>query len=195
MFRCHFTAFIFLLAMAPLGCHTINKLGCHTFNKAENMLVRKLDAVILTADDLPMMEVDAGLNFPIPGLAKQPPVVDGFVHVWNETQSEEGVYCKYWLFQSVADAQKAADQWRGFLASATIEINGQRESAYQPEPNAVDVIGDATWRPANDTSIWFVKNNVLVYVMGSTLSINQLPLTRSVARKIETKINTALNQQ
>ena len=158
------------------------------------MLVRKLDAVLLTANDVSTMEVDAVTNHRIRGVVKEPPVIDGFVHAWDGTQPEEHITIRYWLFQSGADAQKAADQWRGFIAAAAIEINGQIESAYQPEPNAADVIGDATWRVANEPDIWFVKNNVLVYVMGNRPLVNQLTLTRSVARKIETKINTALNQ-
>ncbi|MDE0686286.1 MAG: hypothetical protein OXI63_25445, partial [Candidatus Poribacteria bacterium] len=172
MFRCRFIAFIFLLAIAPLGCDILNK--------GEKMLVRKLDAVILTANDLPTMQVDVSTADRRGGMAKQPPVVDGFSHSWNGTQPEERFNIKYWLFQSVADARKAANHWQGFLASGGI---------YLPEPNAADVIGDATWRIPNNASIWFVKNNVLVYVRKGNPFVDQLPLTRSVARKIETKIN------
>ena len=67
-------------------------------------------------------------------------------------------------------------------------------SVYQPEPSVEDVIGDATWRPASHASLWFVKNNVLVYVMDGSLLHNQLALTRAVARKIETKINAVLEK-
>lgn len=44
--------FLLLVSTTLLGC---------LVNKGENMLVRKLDAVLLTADDLPTMEVDTAL--------------------------------------------------------------------------------------------------------------------------------------
>ena len=186
MFRYRFTVFILLLAIAPLGC---------SVNKREKMLVRKLDAITLTANDLPTMTVgNFPANIPFHGVSKEPPVVDAFIHSWDGTQPEEDITVNYWLFQSVVDAQKAADQWRRMIASLVIVINGKIEPVYQPEPNAEDVIGDATWRPTNQSDIWFVKNNVLVYIMTGGTTVNQLTLTRSVARKIETKINTALNQ-
>ncbi len=160
------------------------------------MLVRKLDAIILTADDLPTMELDAVTSGGSGGVRKEPPVVDGFRQSWNGTQPEEHIYVDYWLFQTVADAQKAAAAWRRFIAADAIEINGKIESAYQPEPNAEDVIGDATWRVENDASIWFfVKNNLLVYITARRPLVNQLPLTRSVARKIEAKIVAVLPTQ
>ena len=168
-------------------------LGC-PINKGEQMLVRKLDAVILTANDLPTMEINVSATRRRGGIAKQPPVVDGFKQSWDGTQPEEHITINYWLFQSVADAQKAAYEWRGLIASAAIEINGKIDSVYQPEPNAEDVIGDATWRPANSAHLWFVKNNVLVYIKRGNPFVDQLPLTRAVARKIETKINAVLNQ-
>ena len=118
------------------------------------MLVRKLDAVLLTADDVPTLEVDGRVNFRTGGMVKEPPVVDGFKQSWDGTQPEENITINYWLFQSVADAQKAAYEWRGLIASAAIEINGEYDSVYQPEPNAEDVIGDATWRAENNASIW-----------------------------------------
>ena len=160
------------------------------------MLVRKLDAITLTANDLPTMTVENFLpgNVPFHGPSKEPPVVEALMHFWDGAQPEDNITVKYWLFQSVADAEKAADQWRNIIASLAIVINGEYDSAYQPEPNAEDVIGDATWRPANHSSIWFVKNNVLVHITAGSPLVNQLPLTRSVARKIETKINAALNQ-
>ena len=150
------------------------------------MLVRKLDAILLTTDDLPTtMELDISSSSSTPGFAKQPPVVDGFSQSWNGTQPEEPIHVSYWLFQSGTDAEKAAYQWCGLTASQGI---------HQPESNAEDVIGDVTLRIPGSASIWFVKNNVLVYIMARRPFINQLTWTRTVARKIETKINTALNQ-
>ena len=65
MFRHRFISFILLLGIAPLGCHISNK--------GEDMLVRKLDAVMLTANDLPpTMELDVSSSFAIAGKRKFP---------------------------------------------------------------------------------------------------------------------------
>ena len=181
--RFRFITFILLLSLPPLGCGILYT--------GENMLVGKLSAILLTTDDVPTMKLDPVVTGHRRGVVKYPPVLAGFEQSWNGTRPEELIYVNYWLFQSVRDAQKAADVWRSFIAAAAIEIDGKTESAYQPEPNPEDVIGDATWRPENDTSIWFVKNNVLVYVMANDLLGDQL-WNRAVARKIEAKINAAL---
>lgn len=179
IFRCCLLVFILLLVIAPLGCHILNK--------GEDMLVRNLDAIMLTANDLPpTMELSVRSSFAISGKRKFPPIVDGFLQTWNSTRPKEDIYVSYWLLRSVEDARTAASKWLGTVASVGI---------YLPEPRPEDVIGDATWRIENNASIWFVKNNVLVFIMGGRPKINQLPFTRSVARKIEAKINTALNQQ
>ena len=178
MFRCCLLVFILLLVIAPLGCHILNK--------GDNMLVRNLDAVMLTANDLPAtMELDVSSSFVISGKRKFPPIVDGFSQSWNSTRPEEHISVSYWLLRSVEDAKTAEGGWMGTLASAGI---------YLPEPRPEDVIGDATWRIENNASIWFVQNNVLVFIMGRRPKINQLPFTRSVARKIEAKINAALRK-
>ncbi len=182
--RFRFITFIFLLAIAPLGCAITNKEA--VLNEGEHMLVRKLDAVLLAADDLPTMEVDGTVNHRKRGIVNQPPVADGFIQSWNGTQPEEHITVHYWLLRSIVDAQTAAEEWRSFITSQGI---------YQHEPNPEHVVGDGTWRIENDASIWFVKNNVLVHIVARRPLLNQLPLTRSVARKIEAKINAALNQQ
>ena len=41
---------------------------------------------------------------------------------------------------------KKPDVWRGGIAAAAIKINGKIESAYQPEPNPAEVIGDVAVR-------------------------------------------------
>ena len=179
MLQCRFISFILLLVIVPLGCHILNK--------GDDMLVRKLDAVMLTANDLPpTMELDVSSSFAIAGKRKHPPIVDGFSQSWNSTRPEEDISVSYWLLRSVEEAKTAAGEWMGTLASAGI---------YLPEPSPENVIGDATWRIENNASIWFVKNNVLVFIMKGRPKINQLPFTRSVARKIEAKINAASNQQ
>lgn len=178
IFQRRFIVFVSLLVMPLLGCHISNQGAI--FNKGKARLVRELDAVMLTANDLPTMKLDTSSSFTIPGFGKQPPVVDGFTQYWKGTQPEERITIRYWLLRSVEEAKKAAEDWRHFLAS---------QGFYEPEPNPEDVIGDATWRIENASSLWFVKNNVLVYVRGGNPFVNQLTLTRSVARKIETKIN------
>jgi hypothetical protein len=54
-------------------------LGCWVLYEGEDMLVRKLNAVILTADDLPTMELDAVTSNGSGGVRKEPLVVDGFL--------------------------------------------------------------------------------------------------------------------
>ncbi len=173
MLRCRLIAFVFLFIIALPGCDIINK--------DEHMLVRELDAILLTADDLPTtMELDVSSTFPISGRMREPSVVDGFTQLWNGTQPQGPMGVSYWLFQNVAEAQKASSHWRG---------------VYQPEPNAEDVVGDATWRVENNPSIWFVKNNVVVYIMIRRKPlVDQLTFTRAVARKIEAKIDAALKK-
>ena len=68
--RFRFITFIFLLAIAPLGCAITNKEA--VLNEGEHMLVRKLDAVLLAADDLPTMEVDGTVNHRKRGIVNQP---------------------------------------------------------------------------------------------------------------------------
>ena len=131
------------------------------------------------------MRVDTSSVFRIGGFAEEPSTVDGLLHYWDGTQPQEHIAVRYCLFHSVADAKKAANQWQRFVGA---------EAFFEPEPNAEDVIGDATWRVPNKASIWFVKNNVLVHIMARRPKINQLTLTRSVARKVEAKINAALNR-
>lgn len=176
MFRLSLIAFIFLLSMALLGCAVINNGSIN--NKGEEKLVKSLDAVILTVTDLPTMREGVGTpSHRVVGYADDPPVVDGFTQFW-ETQYEDRIRVRYWLFGSVTDAQAAA-AWRDLVALPM----------HQPVGNAADIIGDATWSIPNKPNIWFVKSNVLVHITG-----NQLALTRSAARKIETKINAVLNQ-
>ena len=185
--RFHYGLLSFLLLL------TLPLLGCDIFNKGEDMLVRNLDAVILTANDLPTMKEGVTTDsHRIGGHAKSPPIVEGFEQSWDGTRPEERIKVRYWLFRSTSDAKKAAEEWRGLIASGAIVINGKMDAIYQPEPKPKDVIGDATWRTPDGASLWFVKNNVLVHVRDRTLSHSQLTLTRSVARKIETKIKNAL---
>lgn len=187
-----FIAFIFLFAiMLLLGCDVIYK-GEH---KGEDLLVRKLNTVLLTTDDLPTTTMGLGMSGSVHHRRSEPPFAEGFSQSGNGPQPEERITIRYWLFHSIADAQQAADKWRFHISALGVTVNEKVESIYQSEPNAEDVIADATWRPANRASIWFVKNNVLVYIMARNPRVNQLPLTRKVARKIEAKIQTVLKKK
>ena len=203
MVRVGFLTCIFLWGMMLSGCAVMQKLGltqsASIFDEGEGMLVKSLDAVFLTANDLPTMEERITFMRPRGEVARRPVVVDGLrvvdglLHKWDGSQPEEHISVQYWLFSSVGEAGEAADHWRDEISAGTVEVNGRIESIYQPEPNAEHVIGDATWRPANSASLWFVKDNVLVFIGARRPRVNQLPFTRSVARKIEAKINAVLN--
>ena len=98
MFRLRCIGFIFLIATVPLlGCPD-NK-GENMFNieekikdieekMKEKMLVGRLDAVLLTVDDLPTMELDGGMARRIDGIAKQPPGCRQVSPImgWNSTR-------------------------------------------------------------------------------------------------------------
>lgn len=190
-FQGRFISFFFLSAIVLLlGCGVIYKEE----HKGADILVRKLNAVFLPANDLSTttMGLNTGVSRPLNYRGGKPPFAEGFSQSWNGPQPQERIAIRYWLFGSIADTQRAADQWRWTHSPLGVEVNGKIEPILQPEPTAADVIGDATWRPANKSSIWFVKENVLVYIQARRPKVNQLPLTRSVARKIEAKINAVL---
>ena len=81
------------------------------------------------------------------------------------------------------------------IVSLIARKNGKMASVYQPEPSAEDVIGDATWRIPNASSIWFVKNNVLVYISAGGHPSNRLQVVQEVARKIEARIEAVLGKK
>ena len=150
----------------------------------EEKLVSKLNPVLLTANDLSTTTMGLGRSHPVAHRRVEPAFAEGFSQSWNGPQPEERIAIRYWLFHSITDAQQAADKWRHHISALPV---------YKPEPNAEDVIGDATWRAG--ASIWFVKKNVLVYIMARNRRVNQLSLTRSVGRKIEAKIEAALRKK
>ncbi|MCD6505104.1 hypothetical protein J7M22_00635 [Candidatus Poribacteria bacterium] len=153
------------------------------------MYVTRLDSIILTEDDLPNLKLTQAV--PIRGAWKEPPCLAGFHQYWDGNKEEEHIGVRYWLFDTIRNAQKAADKWRFAIAQGAVIIDGKPDSIYQPETDPNAIIGDKTWRAYD--CIWFVKANVLVHVSGQSL-IDQLSFTRMVARKIEAKISAELNK-
>ena len=117
-------------------------------------------------------------------------VIVEFEQRWNENQ----LIVEYWLFDAAYTAKKAAETYRFRRVAGTPNYDLKR--------NPEDVIGDATWHISpkrwsenGTTELYFVKNNVIVYITAKGYPSNQLWLVRDVARKIEAKINAASNQQ
>ena len=192
MFRRRFIAFIFIFAIISLGCNQ-NKT-----HKEADLLVKKLPDILLTAHDLPTMEMDLRHSYHRPlgprGNAPQPPAVDRLEQEWEweGLQAKKSIDVTYWLFKSVADAQEAGSRWTQLYAEP-----------YMPEPIRAEVIGDATWYPVGNAAgridsvhLWFAKNNVLVslYIRQGSPKGDQRPLARSLARKVVTKIEAASAQ-
>lgn len=181
MFRLRFISFTFLIV-------TTFSLGCNIINKSENRLVRKLDPVLLTEDDLPSMQVTSIIEAFTPEVS----VITEFNQGWSGDLS-----IKYWLLDTADTANKVANS--GVHHISAVPMN------WQPEPNPDDIIGDATWRhiPGRQweyvhTQIVFVKSNVLVHISTGELSPNQrhqLQFARDIARKVEAKIETVLEKQ
>ena len=88
----------------------------------------------------------------------------------------EGVIVRYSLFNSTSAAQSAIRPLPG----------------YRPEPNPEEVIGDGTWRVRKPPGIYFVKHNVLVFIIVEGHPSHRLQVARDIARKIEAKIAAVL---
>lgn len=176
MFRLRFIGFIFILAAIPL-------LGCGIFYNFNRVM--RLDPVILTQEDLPMMRLTSSDRFP--GNSELS-VITEFEQRWNESQ----LVIRYWLFDSAYTAKKEVEALRGSIG-ATLSF----EPVWSPDA----VIGDATWchvdwkRVKMSSPILFVKNNVGVLVMTSRPSSNQLQFARGIARKIEARIGVVLEKK
>lgn len=170
---------------------TTMQTGCGVLFNV-NRVVR-LDPVILTQGDLPKMRLTSSRrgSRPSSGVPSMDfPVIVEFEQGWNGNQLTVG----YWLFDSSYTAKKAADEYTFRMVAGVPD--------YQPESNPEDIIGDATWRiipkrwwEKDRTDLWFVKNNVVVYVSADGQSPDQLQFARDVARKIEAKIKAVLPQK
>ena len=152
--------------------------------------VVKLHPVILTPEDLPRMRLTSSDRNSRPttrGPALESSIIVEFEQQWNENQ----LIVEYWLFDAAYTAKKAAEAYRFRRVAGAPNYHLERK----PE----EVIGDATWHlnPRGGsrnwtTELYFVKNNVLVYITAKGHPSNQLSLVRDVARKIEAKINAVL---
>ena len=180
---------IFLIRRAPLSIIgflllvTTMQTGCGVLFNVNRVV--KLHPVILTQEDLPKMRLTSSHrgSRPSSGVpSKDFPVIIEFEQKWNGNQ----LTIQYWLFDASYTAKKAAGEYT-FRRVAGVPN-------YQPESNPDAVIGDATWRiipkgwsEKNTTDLWFVKNNVVVYITADGQSPDKLRFARDVARKIEAK--------
>ena len=167
-------------------------IGCGVLFHVNRVV--KLHPVILTPEDLPTMQLtssDSNRRPTTRGPTLESAVIVEFEQRWNENQ----LIVEYWLFDAAYTAKKAAETYRFRRVAGTSNHNLDR--------NPEEVIGDATWHlrpmrrwaPHWTTELYFVKNNVLVYITAKGHPSNQLRRVRDVARKIEAKINAASNQQ
>ncbi len=166
---------------------TTTQIGCGVLFNLNRVV--KLDPVVLTRDDLPMMRLRSSYRFR--GNAELSFIV-GFEQRWSGA-----LIVRYWLFDSAYTAKKGVDTLKGTIGAAL---------HFEPESNPEDVIGDATWCHVDWKSdekvapILFVKNNVVVLVHpgagpGYRHSPHQLQFARDVARKIEAKITAVLGKK
>lgn len=165
---------------------TTMQTGCGVLFNVNRVV--KLHPVILTQEDLPKMRLTSSRRSGRP--SKDFPIIVEFEQRWNGNQLTVG----YWLFDSSYTAKKAAGEYTFRMVAGVPN--------YQPESNPENVIGDATWRiipkicgKKDTTDLWFVKNNVVVYVSADGQSPDQLQFARDVARKIEAKIEKVLPQK
>ena len=187
-------------AQIPLCLSNISMRALNTGeNKGEPLLVRQLDVILLTADDLPPRLTlktshsfyKRGASLRVVGFSQSwgaaDPDVVGFSQLWVGDPPEERIAVTYWLFESADAAEKSTELVPGVLVS---------EGIYQREIDAEAIIGDLTWcgLPPDNASLWFVKNNVLVFINPSG-TFDQLRFTRAVARKIEAEIASVLQQK
>lgn len=165
---------------------TITLIGCGVLFNVNRVM--RLDPVILTQDDLPMMQLTR--SYRLDGFPKELSIIVGFNQQW----SDGPLVVSYYLFDSSYTAQKARANPRGHTVAAP--------GNYQPELDPENVIGDATWHlipkrqwEKGKTDLYFVKNNVGVHVMTRGTSEYQLRFVRDVAQKIEAKITTVLEKK
>lgn len=163
-------------------------MGCGVLFPVNRVV--KLHPVILTSENLPTMRLtssDRNSRPTIRGPALESAVIVEFEQQWNGNQ----LIIEYWLFDAAYTAKKAAEAYRFRIVASTPNYHLERNPGY--------VIGDATWHVSPKrwsenwtTELYFVKNNVLVYITAKGHPSNQLRLVRDVARKIEAKINAVL---
>lgn len=164
-------------------------IGCGVLFHVNRVV--KLHPIILTPEDLPTMQLTSSDRNSRPttrGPTLESAAIVEFEQRWNENQ----LIVEYWLFDAAYTAKKAAETYRFRRVAGT--------SNHDLERNPEEVIGDATWHlrpmrrwaPHWTTELYFVKNNVIVYITAKGHPSTQLWLVRDVARRIEAKINAAL---
>lgn len=186
MFRLRFISFTFLIVTTfSLGCNIINKGEDGLVKKRDPVVltqdvVKKLDSVILTRNDLPTWRVrreEANL-----GPSKKSSVIVAFHQRWRGDLT-----VRYWLFNASSTARDEA-VWIGGTTGAALY--------FKPESNPEEVIGDATWYHSKSSEkrpiILFVQSNVLVLVHLRDPSSKGMQFSQNVARKIEAKIQAVL---
>ncbi|RKU22334.1 hypothetical protein C6503_03995 [Candidatus Poribacteria bacterium] len=183
MSRLRFIGFLLLVTTPLIGCGIFVNRGTR-----------------LTLNDLHMMgvtnsnRVDRYLNYPsavrgtkrnfLSGL----PVIAIFQYGGNGNQ----LTIQYWLLDSSATAQKAAEAAWPWLFAAPAN--------FQLEMNPEDIVGDATWRNIHrreegPTDIYFVKHNLLVSIRTVGQPSKDLQDARDIARHIEAKIEAVLKKK
>ena len=167
---------------------TITLLGCGVLFNVNRVM--RLDPVLLTQEDLPLMDLTKSGHFR--GNPESPFIVR-FEQQWNGRR----LIVRYWLFDAAYTAKKGMDMLSGTIGAALF---------FEPELNPEAVIGDATlyhvdWESDEKRSpILFVKNNVVVLVHpgvgpGYRHSPHRLQFAQEVARKIESKIAAVLEKK
>jgi len=157
-------------------------------------MIKILDSIKLTNDEMP---VPARLSSSRPILSpaspskSRPKCLAGWCdRWWINNEPGKNVAIHYWIFESPQDAKQVAVEGRKYLSARSIYIDGKWESIYQPETKIESMFGDKTWSWKNN--ILFVKNNAVVLVSEPGQQV-ELETIRSIARKIEEKLDTALN--
>lgn len=155
-------------------------------------MIKDLDSIKLTNDELP---VSARLSSSRPILSPmspaEPKCLAGYCdRWWINSEPGKNVAIHYWIFASPQDAEQVAVEGRKYLSARSIYLDGKWESIYQPETKIESMFGDKTWSWKNN--ILFVNSNVVVLVSEPGQQV-ELAIIRSIARKIEAKIDIALN--
>ena len=155
-------------------------------------MIKHLDSIKLTDDEMP---VSARLSSSRPILSPTSPADPECLagrcdRWWIDNKPGKNVAIHYWIFKSPQDAEQAAIEGRKYLSARAIYIDGKWESVYQPETELEGMFSDKTWSWKNN--ILFVKSNVAVLVSEPGQQV-ELAIIRSIARKIEEKIDIALN--
>jgi len=157
-----------------------------------SMTVKYLRSIRITAEEMPIQNMWLSSSRPIksPTAPSEPWSLAGWCdRFWIDKKPGENVAVRYWIFESVEQAEEAATEGRKRLSAKMIYVDGKREPIYQMATEPEDVIGDVTWRANNN--ILFVKSNVVVLVSESGRNVD-VDTIRKIAKSIEEKIQSVL---